>query len=372
MGESKRIKERLQQKAAYAGIPISGTFELTPRCNFQCHMCYVRMTEAEMKPFGRELTAKEWISLGEQATEAGMVFLLLTGGEPTLRPDFLQIYDALSRMGLSVSINTNGSLFNSQTRALFAARPPAQLNVTLYGPDAETYAAMCGNPNAFSKTMDTLRWARDAGILLNVNLTVTPWNVGLIGALENLAEREKLHLRLTFYNFPPARREEKTEFARLPAEEVGRLIAQRQLRLEGAEKICRVAESIDHATATRLGEHACEAQEGGTMRCFAGRSQFWVTWNGSMTPCGMLNTPVTAPQKVGFLPAWEELRRQTAQIRLCTDCLSCKERDTCFNCGAVMLSETESYQQRPDYMCRLNHAYREEIHALAEQVRLPK
>ena len=108
------------------------------------------------------------------------------------------------------------------------------------------------------------------------------------------------------------------------------------------------------------------------MRCFAGRSQFWITWNGSMTPCGMLNTPVTAPQKVGFLPAWEELRRQTAQIRLCTDCLSCKERDTCFNCGAVMLSETESYQQRPDYMCRLNHAYREEIHALAEQVSLPK
>ena len=36
------IKRRLQAKAALAGIPILGIFELTPRCNFQCKMCYVR------------------------------------------------------------------------------------------------------------------------------------------------------------------------------------------------------------------------------------------------------------------------------------------------------------------------------------------
>ena len=82
------IKERLQRKAAQAGVPISGTFELTPRCNLSCRMCYIRMTPEEMKPYGRESTAQEGISLGEQATQCGMRFLLLTGGEPMLRPEF--------------------------------------------------------------------------------------------------------------------------------------------------------------------------------------------------------------------------------------------------------------------------------------------
>lgn len=367
MDENIKIKERLQQKAAWAGVPISGTFELTPRCNFQCRMCYVRLTEKEMKPLGRELTASEWISLGEQAAQAGMVFLLLTGGEPMLRPDFPIIYEALSRMGLSLSINTNGSLLNAQARTLLSKRPPAQLNITLYGPNADTYASLCGNPKAFAKTMDALRWARDAGIMLNVNLTVSPWNVDMIEAMENLAEQENLHLRLTFYNFPPARREEKLEFARLPAEEVGRLIAQRELRIDGMEKICARERRIRTATAARLKAHACGAQEGEAMRCFAGRSQFWISWNGKMMPCGMLDTPAAEPLKVGFMPSWEHLKRETGQIHLCADCASCSERDTCFNCAAVMLTETGSYQQRPEYMCRLNRAYREEMYALAEK-----
>lgn len=364
-----RIKERLQRKAVQAGVPISGTFELTPRCNLQCRMCYVRMTEAEMKPYGRELTAREWISLGRQAYEAGMLFLLLTGGEPFLRPDFLQIYEAMSLLGLSISINTNGTMLSDKVRLLLEKRPPAQLNVTLYGAKESAYQSLCGNANAFSNTMNTLRWARDMGIMLNVNATVTPWNVDLLPELEALAEEEDFRLRLTFYNFPPARREQKTEFSRLSAEEVGRMIARREHRLQGSEKITIWAQGILRSDNAAPRVPAFEAPEGDPVRCFAGRSQFWVNWNGQMTPCGMLDVPVATPLTEGFLPAWEKIRQETAKIRLCSDCITCKERDTCFNCPAVMRTETGSYQSRPDYMCRLNHAYREEILAIAEEIK---
>ena len=219
--ENVAIKERLQRKAALAGLPISGTFELTPRCNLSCRMCYVRMTPEEMAAFGRELTAQEWISLGEEATRAGMRFLLLTGGEPILRPDFTEIYSAMSQLGLSISINTNGTMMSQQVRQLLEKRPPSQLNITLYGPNEETYKALCGNPHAYAKTLDSIRWARDFGIFLNVNVTVTPWNVDRISELEALADREGLHLRLTYYNFPPTRRNTKTDFSRIAAEDVG-------------------------------------------------------------------------------------------------------------------------------------------------------
>ena len=92
------IKQRLQAKAALAGIPILGTFELTPRCNFQCKMCYVRLTPAEMQHLGRERTAEEWLSLGRTAFDAGMTFLLMTGRAPRLRPDFSGRPEYMCRM----------------------------------------------------------------------------------------------------------------------------------------------------------------------------------------------------------------------------------------------------------------------------------
>lgn len=365
MDHNVRIKDRLQRKAALAGVPISGTFELTPRCNLSCRMCYIRMTPEEMKSRGRELTAREWICLGEQATQAGMRFLLLTGGEPMLRPDFSDIYSAMSQMGLSISINTNGTVLENPIRKLLEKRPPGQLNVTLYGPKEATYAALCGNASAFAKVMDTLRWARDVGILLNVNVTVTPWNLDQIPQLEALAQRENLRLRLTFYNFPPSRRNEKTDFLRFSPEEAGRLIAQREYRLQGAESLGARANYIVKSML-RPETQTPEAPEGACIRCYAGRSQFWIAWNGEMTPCGMLDVPKAAPLSQGFQASWEQIKGDTAKIRLCPDCITCREQDTCFNCAAVVRTETGSFEDRPEYMCRLNHAYREEILALWE------
>ncbi len=73
--------------AAYAAskhVPLGGTFELTPRCSLKCKMCYVRLDPAQMDAIGRELTAREWISLASDAIKAETVNLLITGGEPEI------------------------------------------------------------------------------------------------------------------------------------------------------------------------------------------------------------------------------------------------------------------------------------------------
>ena len=100
------IKKYVFQKAAINHIPVSGTFELTPRCNLSCEMCYIRMSPAEEAIMGTELTTEAWFSLGKQAVDAGMVYLLLTGGEPLLRPDFSEIYSGLAEMGILLTLNT--------------------------------------------------------------------------------------------------------------------------------------------------------------------------------------------------------------------------------------------------------------------------
>ena len=60
------IKRSLSRKCAAMGIPVSGIFELTPRCNLRCRMCYVRLTPEEMAPLGQEQTTGQWLELARQ------------------------------------------------------------------------------------------------------------------------------------------------------------------------------------------------------------------------------------------------------------------------------------------------------------------
>ena len=94
------------EKAFADAIPISGTFELTCRCNFQCRMCYVHLQPDRISEYGGELSAKEWLRIAKEAKEAGTVWLCITGGEPLLHPEFETIYRELSQMGFFITLQT--------------------------------------------------------------------------------------------------------------------------------------------------------------------------------------------------------------------------------------------------------------------------
>ena len=138
------IRKFVHEAGARKRIPVSGTFELTPRCNLSCRMCYIHMSGEEQASRGRELTTEEWLTLGRRAVDAGMIYLLLTGGEPMLRPDFSTIYSEMVKMGVMVSVNTNATMVTPEILACFQKHPPETVNVTLYGASPETYGSLCG------------------------------------------------------------------------------------------------------------------------------------------------------------------------------------------------------------------------------------
>ncbi len=361
---SAQIKRTLSRQCADLGIPVSGIFELTPRCNLRCKMCYVRLTPEQMAPIGKELTASQWIDLGRQCKDAGLVFLLLTGGEPTLRKDFPEIYESLTNLGLSISVNTNGTLITDEIKELWRRLPPAQVNITLYGVSEADYEALCGDGSAFCKVCEAIDWLQNEGILIHLNTTMTPVNYKKWMELEEFAKSRGCELRMTSYCFPPTRREECSscsDFTRLEAHTAGELIALDIYYREGIESIRKRASHLGTPV-----QRSCELDVGDPIQCMAGRSQFWLTWHGMLTPCGMLSTPCVNLAEKDFLIAWEELKAICRDIRLCPECTSCPEQKSCMNCAAVTFAETGRFDGKPEYMCRLNRAYRAAVTRIAE------
>ena len=71
-----------------------------------------------MEAKGRLRTADEWLEIGRQMKDAGVLFLLLTGGEPFLYPDFRRLYLELRKMWMIITINTNGTLINTRSSGI--------------------------------------------------------------------------------------------------------------------------------------------------------------------------------------------------------------------------------------------------------------
>jgi MoaA/NifB/PqqE/SkfB family radical SAM enzyme len=136
-----QFSQRLHDKVAGRRIPLVGSLELTFRCNLRCVHCYVAHGHQGI-PGRKELTAGEIRAILEAVVDEGCFWLLLTGGEPLLRPDFLDIYTDAKRKGLIVTLFTNGTLLSPQIADSLAEWRPFVVEVTLYGRTQETYERM--------------------------------------------------------------------------------------------------------------------------------------------------------------------------------------------------------------------------------------
>lgn len=346
----------IYSKASGMKIPVSGTFELSPVCNFSCKMCYVRKSQKEVNAHHRPMMKLEqWLEIAREAKEKGMLFLLLTGGEPFLWPDFWQLYEELVKMGFLVSINTNGSLIDDEVIEKLKKLPPKRLNITLYGASDETYEALCGAKNMFRKVDETITKLREAGIMVKINCSLTPSNVKDMEAIINYTKEKKLILEMASYMFPPIRRDADRigENHRFTVEDYGKYQLQ-SYRLQYGEKqyqamLKRIKEKVVPPPGL---DESCRDPIDGKIRCRAGKASFWITWDGYMTPCGMMPEPKIDMYENGFSESWDEMVKISERVSLSGVCNTCPDKELCHTCAAVAMAETGKVEGIPTYLCK--------------------
>ena len=361
-----QLRKYLYQKAARNKTPISGTFELTPRCNMNCRMCYIRMSKEEMEARGREFTAAEWIEMGKTCADRGMLFLLLTGGEPFLRQDFREIYTELKKLGLLISINTNGTMIDRETVEWLKQDPPSKINITLYGGSNETYRRLCMHPTGYDAATRAIDLLHEAGIYVTINASFTKYNIEDMEAIYAFGKSRGIKVRAATYMFPPVRNAKDgivDEAVRFTPEEAGTARAKAELYGMREEEISFRLKAL-HAGRNEFmcGDEDCSRTPDEKMGCMAGRSSFWITWDGRMTPCGMMNEPVTRPFETGFSEAWKTICQETDKILLPSACKDCKKRFACVICGALSIAEGQGDStKKPDYLCRQTEGFLDEM-----------
>lgn len=354
-----RLVELLHRKAQITETPISGTFELSPLCNMDCKMCYIKMSKSKQESIAKLRTKDEWIALAKEAREEGLLFLLLTGGEPFLVEDFKELYIELHKMGFCISINSNGTMIDEEVIEWLKQYPPMRINMTLYGASNETYDRLCRNPEGFTQVTKAISLLKENNIQVKLNCSVTPYNKDDLKEMIDFADEHDLVIQATSYMFPPLRKDESLigQNDRFTAEDAALYGAYIGAYQNGFDNFKAYVESGELSIYDATDDCFAVEGEGDTMRCRAGLTSFWMTWEGKLLPCGMIPDDGLDPWEVGFKKAWENANNVVKSIRLPVKCAGCSKKNQCKACAAMVYTETGTYSQVPKYKCDMTKYY---------------
>ena len=354
------FNSKLISNAKKNGVPVSGTFELTSRCNFRCKMCYVCSMANDSEAANAELTAKQWLQIGREARDAGLIFLTLTGGEIFLRKDFMEIYEGLVEMGFNITIFSNASLITRDKAEWLSKIPPSKLSATLYGASNETYEKITGCKDGFDRTTRGLDYLKSFGVDIEVKTTVVEGNYREFEKIIEITDKYGTGLGIVNYISPrrvgqgtdPVGNRLSPEVLAMYEEHVEKFNMKRYRESRGD------AAQIDHDTMieqTTLVKSIKQLNnvKNSAFRCMAGQCGFWITCNGHLTPCGLMEAPYSEPLQLGFLESWNVLQKECLDVPSCSECTECTMKDNCMACPARLMTETGHFDKPAKYLCAL-------------------
>lgn len=163
-------------------------WNLIRRCNLTCKHCYSISAD---KDFSGELHTDEVFRVMDDLKHFRVPVLILSGGEPLLRPDIFEISARAKAMGFYVGLSTNGTLIDEHLLPKIAAIGYDYIGISLDGLGA-THDRFRRKEGAFSASLKALRLCRDAGLKVGLRFTLTQENAHDLPGLLDLMETERL------------------------------------------------------------------------------------------------------------------------------------------------------------------------------------
>lgn len=319
-------------------MPYVGAFELTYRCNQACCHCYCNLNVNDRRK-ADELTTPEVKRILDEISDAGCLWLLLTGGEILVREDFPEIYLHALRRGMIAEVFTNGTLIDDTTARLLADYPPLGVDISIYGSTPALHDKITGVKGSFAKTMDGLERLRKHNIRFSLKTIIMTLNCDDLKRMQGLAET--LGSRFHFDTLISPR----TDGGMGPAGY--RIDTDRMVAFD-------LDEEKDFKDIETVFDNFWKKGSKEIFNCGAGVFAFNINPYGSLSPCTMFSSFQYDLRTARFSDAWKKTVAEcrTRQNELIPDeCKSCDLLAICSRCAAWAETETKSLSKKVDYLC---------------------
>lgn len=163
-------------------------WNLIRRCNLTCKHCYSISAD---KDFAGELSTNEVFTVMDDLKRFHVPVLILSGGEPLMRPDIFDVAHRAKAMGFYVGLSSNGTLIDDSNIDQIAAVGFDYVGISLDGL-AATHDKFRRMQGAFEKSMHGIRLCKARGIKVGIRFTLTQDNAADLPALLQLMEDEGL------------------------------------------------------------------------------------------------------------------------------------------------------------------------------------
>jgi len=303
---TRTLNDFVEQHAGRSAIdrrPEGVTFELSYGCNLRCVHC----ANPTHRALPAELSTEEICGILTQIAALGVMTVTFTGGEPTIRPDFLGILEHSQRQGLLIQLLTNATKLTPHLLDRLERLPVTGLNVSIYGATAGRYEAMTGISGSYTQFRRGLELLAARRLPVTLRMPVTSVNVDDLAACRELAESYRFPFQYCLDITP------RTDGDLTPLQY--RLAAQTKAEIDQWMLGDRLAAWVpDRCNPERP-----------FISCACGRSRFAVTPYGHMNLCVGFPTP-RYDLRTGTVREGWELLKQTV------DAAMPNGRDACATC----------------------------------------
>jgi SynChlorMet cassette radical SAM/SPASM protein ScmE len=171
-------------KRGELSAPFTVFLNVTNRCNLRCHHC----STSAGKALDHELTTEEWLALIRRLSEFKVFKVVVSGGEPLMRPDVFLLLEELDRRRIGVLMNSNATLIDDQVAARLAGfRMLRSFNVSLDGSCAGVHDPLRGE-GAFDRALGGIEALLRHGLRVSIGAVVTRFNVDDLENMVRLAQ----------------------------------------------------------------------------------------------------------------------------------------------------------------------------------------
>lgn len=337
--------------------PTDGTFELTVRCNLHCKMCLFRHDDSENQEIiAKEMTAEQWINIADQVADAGTISLLITGGEPLLRPDFCKIWEDIYKKGFLITLYTNATLVTDEVMETLERYPPHKIGVTIYGSSPKVYEKVCGNAQAFWKAVESMHRLQSLPSQMEFRTTIIKDNYLDFDNILELVKKEfgeqykVIQTRIVTNCVRGACTDVRS--CRLEPEDNVKLAFHRGINIIKDYIGKSYDEKNLYAVYEGRSEDSTSQPRATLFGCNAGMSEYTISWDGRLLACQMMDNFAEDVTAKGFQKAWDDFPKLVKLPEVNERCRNCDNHKICNVCSASRYAETGDLAGCPEYVCR--------------------